>query len=490
MKRLTVLALIVLALTGCQIDKQEGAGPISYDTFYTPIVNGTRQPQVVDLTDSQIRAIGWLYPARSPSLAFCTGTLVAPDLVVTARHCISGLSGGDIGFGVGLEPTEPEGLFLSSAIYPNFQVDAAMILLAEDATAGDVEITPIPINQVAIDETFIGTAVQAGGYGDTYDETRTGRWFATVYVYDVDDRWIVIDGRGEQGICFGDSGSGLIHTDAEGNPVVLAVEAEGDSTCVDIDYMTRLDTIYDWIGPILAGEVPEDPCDGVSREGRCTDNVAETCPRGTLVQMDCTILGAECTYIEEAERYGCACGELGEFEWCDGDILESCRDGRIVQRNCLTRGGVCGWVGEEEGYDCVDSTVCRPEDETGRCEGTTAINCSDGRTTREICHADGMICTETEEGALCIDSGAEEETDEDTAFLDDASEEPDAGDAAPFPDLGDLADETDTGSGSQTAGSSEDDCGGCATARQGPADHLLWLALMAMLIAIRRRRSG
>ncbi|MEX1323243.1 MAG: NAD(P)H-quinone oxidoreductase subunit F, partial [Synechococcaceae cyanobacterium] len=47
---------------------------------------------------------------------------------------------------------------------------------------------------------------------------------------------------------------------ASGLAGVLAVESWGDASCVDIDHMTRLDTIWDWIGPITEGEVPEDPC--------------------------------------------------------------------------------------------------------------------------------------------------------------------------------------------------------------------------------------
>jgi len=376
-------------------------------------VNGTRDPRAVDLTEAQILAIGWLYAAGSPSRVFCTGTLIAPNLVVTAAHCAYGGGAGEIGFGVGVDPGDPVAQSLTAGVFPNREVDAALLLLEDDLTAGDVEITPIPVNQVALDDSDVGRAVQAGGYGDTYDPATDGRWFATVYIHEISSEEVVVDGRGEEGICYGDSGSGLIDIDADGNPVVLAVESWGDPTCVDIDHMTRLDTIWDWIGPVLDGEIPEDPCEGVGRTGRCVDNVVERCPRGTLRYMDCTELGTECAYIEEAERFGCICGPITAVGWCNGDVVENCREGRVRQMNCNFMGATCGWDPAENRYTCVGHPTCRPEDEAGRCDGDTAIWCDAGRTTRELCYVDGRECIETETGVECSDAGADGDADAD-----------------------------------------------------------------------------
>ena len=412
LKPAAVLSLSVLLCACAPEDplelRQEGMNLVR-----SPIVNGTRDPRAVDLTDAQILSIGWLYAAGSPSRIFCTGTLIAPNLVVTAAHCVYGAGAGEIGFGVGVDPRDPVATSLTAGVFPNRAVDAALLLLEDDLTAGDVEITPIPVNQDALDASDVGRAVQAGGYGDTYDPDTDGRWFATVYIDEITTELVVVDGRGEQGICFGDSGSGLIDLDADGNPVVLAVESGGDASCVDIDRMTRLDTIWDWIGPVLDGEIPADPCEGVGRTGRCVDNVAERCPRGSLRYTDCTELGTECAYIEEAERFACTCGPLTAEGWCDGDVAEYCSEGRYRQSNCSFRGGACGWDAAEGRYTCVDRPVCRPEDEAGRCEGDTAIRCVAGRTTRELCYAAGRECVETDDGVECVEGGVDGDADGD-----------------------------------------------------------------------------
>ena len=443
MRNHVLLVLFLLELSACQ----GGTATVTGSTW-RPIVNGTRDPQTVALTAAQVMAIGWLYSEGAPSRPFCTGTLISPNVVVTAAHCTYGGGAGEIGFGVGQDPNAPDALFTSIGVFPNREADAALILLSEDATAGEVEIAPIPVNQAALDPSLVGRAVQAGGYGMTYDPSRDGRWFATVYVAEVNPGEVVVDGRGEQGICYGDSGSGLVDLDVEGNPVVLAVESWGDASCVDIDHLTRLDPLFDWIGPVLEGEIPPDPCEGVGEEGRCVDTVAESCRRGTLRQTDCATWGAECTFIEEAGRYGCPCGDLGEFSWCDGDVVESCREGRIRQMNCGIMGASCGYVAAEGAYTCTEDPRCLPEDEEGRCEGDVAINCASGRTSRDLCYLEGLGCVVTADGAICGEPGADGDADADVDGDADGDDDGDGGadaDADADGDGGEDGDDDDGG---------------------------------------------
>jgi hypothetical protein len=213
---------------------------------------------------------------------------------------------------------------------------------------------------------------------------------------------IVVDGRGLQGICYGDSGSALIDLDLQGNPVALAVESWGDDSCVGIDHMARLDEVYSWIAPVLAGEIPEDPCEGVTTEGECLGEVARWCRDATLNQLDCAALDSNCEYIDEARRHGCVCGDLDDVGRCNGNLLESCRRDRISVQDCAARGESCGWDGVEGRYACVDGTACRPEDEVGRCDGSIAINCAGGRTSRDLCQLDGRSCVQSTAGAICV----------------------------------------------------------------------------------------
>lgn len=472
MKAVGLVLSAVFVLTACET---YDPAPPATNTTEQPIVNGTREPETVALTPAQIRAIGWLFPAGDPGTPFCTATLVAPDLIVTAAHCSWGASAGDVGFGVGQDPSAPDATFDISAVYINRETDAAMMLLASDATAGVVDIEPIRINDQPLDDSLVGKAVQAGGFGDTYNAETDGRWFATVYVDEITEEEVIVDGAGEQGICFGDSGSGLIDIDGDSNPIVLAVESYGDASCVDIDHLARLDVIYDWIGPILDGEVPEDPCDGLGREGRCVDNVVEWCPRGELRTTDCTPLGTECVYFDEDDRHGCACGEIDEVGWCDGDVLEYCRDGRVRQWNCGYMGATCGWDPEEEGYSCVEEANCLPEDEAGRCEGNTAIWCVDGHMTREICYADDGVCVEIDDGVAC---------DYPVASEGGGATEDDS-DAGGFPDVGNDA---TINQAEPVVAPESDECGGCSATESntGTWSGLLILGLVAAFV----RRRG
>jgi len=453
--RPSIPVLALLATLGCGPTERAELSLRAVAGRPNAIVNGTREPLAVALGDDQIMAIGWLYYTGYTAQAFCTATLIAPDLVVTARHCITDVAAGEIGFGLGMYPTSPVAHFDTIGVFPNPQVDAALVRLAQDVTGSNLHVTPLAVNQVAVDSSIVGQAAQAGGYGDTYNTSKTGRWFATVYVAQVASTEIVVDGRGQQGICYGDSGSGLVRLDANGDPVVLAVESWGDASCVDIDHMTRLDIVYnDWIAPTIAGQDPPDPCAGVTSEGRCVNNVAETCRNSALRQTDCTALGTECVYIDDSQRYGCVCVDLTDVGRCDDDVVESCRSGRVSQRNCATNGETCGYDSAGQRYTCVAAPVCRPEDEIGRCQGDTAIRCADGHTTREICNAAGGTCVANESGAVC-----------------QAPAQPDAGVDGGSDDTG-VVGELEGGAG----------CSAIAA-------HPTLVALSALLLLVRRRRQ-
>jgi len=407
MKNLTALCAI-LSIAGCQAPT---SAPQTSRSQH-PIVNGTRDPQTVELTEQQIRSIGWLFAANSPDRPFCTGTLIAPNMVATAAHCIWDIGTENLGFGVGTDPSSPEGTFLAEGVFPNYDVDAALILLGEDVTASGLDITPIPVNRTVVESSAVGRAVQAGGYGDTRDPETDGRWFATVYISRVMSEEIIVDGRGEQGLCFGDSGSGLIDVDADGHPVVLAVESWGEDSCVGVDHMTRLDIIWDWIEPILGGEYPEDPCGDIATHGDCEGDVAVSCLHGRFDRRDCVELGSRCELVEEAGRYDCTCVGIPAESRCNGATLETCLDGRLQQVACGIYGRICGWDDAEGTYDCIDSPACRPEDEAGRCDNDVAINCHVGWTTREFCAVDGKVCVETSYGADCIAPSSDGDADE------------------------------------------------------------------------------
>lgn len=307
----------LLALAACLALAPAVAGAEVIGSGQHAIRNGTRSPQVVPLTERQQLAIGWLHRPGDPASAFCTGTLVAPRVVVTATHCTRGEGPEAIGFGIGIDPAAPVALFtlVQIAEFPEPEVDVALLFLAEDAVQTVPDVEPLPVNRAALDgadgDAIVGRTVEVAGYGETGDPSLTGRFFASVRLAEIDETFVVVDGQGLQGLCFGDSGGPVITINAAGAPVILGVEHGGDDSCVGRDFLTRLDPLGDWLMAAVAATEPlvekGGPCGGLSFAGRCVGNTVEWCDEtGRVASVDCGLHGRGCGFIDAATGYYCS----------------------------------------------------------------------------------------------------------------------------------------------------------------------------------------
>lgn len=279
------------------------------------IRNGTRLPEAVPLTAGEQLAIGWLHTAGDPTNAFCTATLISPLVVATAEHCTRDRNAVDMAFGIGSLPSEPLATFQVVNKAERDDVDAALLILAEDAVARVPELRPILPNRTNLDdpdesERLIGREVQVAGYGDTRSPDLVGRFFATVELKEIQDDFVVVDGRGIQGLCFGDSGGPVITLNQRRAPVMLGVEHGGDDSCLGTDYLTRLDPLSDWINNAIEFTTPDTPI-------------------------------------------GSPCGEIDYLGRCIADSVEWCESGRLARLNCAERGQVCDFVDTETGFFCT-----------------------------------------------------------------------------------------------------------------------------------------
>ena len=432
--RIPALALAGLLLPSLSACTANEPGP-AVGQRLDEIRNGTREPEAVALTEAQILALGWLYTTGTPNSAFCTGTIVSPTVVATAKHCVEGRRARDISFGIGLQPADPYATFASARIHAHPELDVAVLVLNTDVVEAVPEIEVIPFNREPLDNSLVGRDVQAGGYGQTYDRRRTGRYFATVELTNVRATEVVVDGNGQQGICFGDSGGPvitLLGEEGAETPFVLGVESWGDPSCVGVDHLTRLDVVADWIDEVT-GDNPPMPD---------------------------------------------ACGDLDYLGRCDGTVAEWCGDDTIERRDCADRRQVCAYIDDQQGHFCVEPpNNCGDIASSGVCQGEVVVRCRFGELVEEDCAANDESCSEDAGGAFCTPPWPPAQPTPEDAGV-DAEPEPelDAGvDASPEPEeAGQERDKADSG---------------CSTAPSQSSGALPLIALLGLL-GLRRRKRG
>ena len=241
-------------LTAC--GEATGVEEAGYVTTSSAIVNGTRSPTVTNLSAGEQLAIGYL--ATDNTGPFCTATLIDRDVAITAEHCINGTYPVDqMRFGMG-DPDNPDAYISVHSAPMHSTRDVALVFLQQDAVSLVPNAEPLAINRSTPSYTLIGTSLEAAGYGETMSDS-DGQFFVTVELTDIQEEWLVVNGWGQQGICFGDSGGPLLAHVDNGEPVIMGVESHGDTSCVDQDFETRIDQALTWIDGEMGQFDPESP---------------------------------------------------------------------------------------------------------------------------------------------------------------------------------------------------------------------------------------
>ena len=368
-------------------------------TQSTPIVNGTRAPQNTFLSEDQMLAIGFL--AGPDGSEFCTGTLIEPRVVITASHCTEGRSPSTMLFGVGLMPrTDGVTVFPIASIIEHPTVDFAILILGIDVKSIYPNLVTIEMNREVLSEDWKERWVDASGYGDTYSDD-SGRFFASVQIENFDETIVQVNGHGEQGICYGDSGGPILwQPDMDTAPVIVGTEQWGDETCVDIDYLTRVDQMAAWVDEQLAGGLPPElePCEeGADTSAAfCNEDILTSCTQGYLVEQDCMEAGRHCGYLGSRRGYRCLpseCGEIDYYGACEGGILYYCNNRGLRTQDCAAQSEICMFVSEEEGYDCQPCMQCGDEcidpnismDHCGGCDQACAPAHARGECVEGVC---------------------------------------------------------------------------------------------------------
>ncbi len=235
-----------------------------------PIGGPTYTPEIVGGGDTSVEQWPWQAQLRRGS-AFCGGSLIAPNWVVTAAHCLDDGMGAEVVLGRteidsgGVERSVVEIILHES--YSNFDHDIALLRLDEPVEYS-ASIQPIGLLSSAQEANLAKNGVLASvtGWGVLYPETPTRSdqlQAADVAMVSPDacrnsgysassiTENMICAGFVEGGVdaCFGDSGGPLVVRDRLGGHRLAGITSWGNE-CALPDYpgvYTRVSAFVDWI---------------------------------------------------------------------------------------------------------------------------------------------------------------------------------------------------------------------------------------------------
>lgn len=404
MRKLSFVAGSLCAFAACQ---QADAPPPVVES--APIVNGQ--------TENGYPAIGALTSMDDEYYygSFCTATLIAPQWLITAAHCLEGLSASETFFYSGTNANDPDfddmravSQLIPHEQYDDDEYDNDIALVKLSAPLGSV--API-VHNVASLTAYEGDSAFTVGYGLTTGlnentggiKRSTNTEITDVRTYDY---WSAYTGTGT---CFGDSGGPSMVT-IDGALKVVGITSSGPACsgpncdpCKTGTFNTRVDAYKAWITSKIGG-TPLDCNDDTSMclcaqacqaNGVCNDAL---CP----AEDDC-VEGFECWVECEDQSCANACAaQVAPGERPTYNALVGCVDDCWQSSETQNQFDACVNANCGDAYEgCYgpapagDSTCSEVNDCIGECDSDA---CS------EACFADGTSVAQAEFNAMwaCI----------------------------------------------------------------------------------------